>query len=120
MHGKRNAHYLCSAHSPTELLLLYFEAISDLKDYDVSKLNINNSSNSSSSSDSNSASVPTKRFSCGEAASGDIVFARNTNTLTDISNRKNLFHKFFLYCFLDIIKINDDLIKFIYNENLFN
>ena len=79
----RNLHYFASKASPTEMLLLYFEAISDLKSSDYIKFNT------------------------------DLAVTRpgadSTSADYSLSTRESLFHKFFLSCLIQAINSNEEL-----------
>lgn len=93
----RNLHYFASKTSPTDMLLLYFEAISDLKS---SELNNNNNN-----------SKPEQTTPKSAAASSSA-----TTNMICLSN-ENLFLRTFLNNFMDTLKINEDLVKLIYTEH---
>lgn len=78
----RNLHYFASKASPTEMLLLYFEAISDLKSNDYIRFNTDLA-----------------------------VAARSSNADYSLSTQESLFHKYFLSCLIQSINTNEDLVK---------
>lgn len=116
----RNLNYFATKPSPTEMLLLYFETISEIKAYDLIKSNTSSPTKTTIYDNSNSNSNSSEDVSSTSSSNLSIDLIRNNKHDITSSQNDNLFHKFFLNCFLDVIKANDDLIKLIYNDNLFN
>ena len=85
------------------MLLLYFEAISDLKSTELN--NNNNNSNNNNNNQNNTKQEQTTPKSAAVSAN---MFC--------LSN-ENLFLRTFLNSFMDTLKINEDLVKLIYTDH---